>query len=167
MYMQIELGAGKNQAERSYTPPEGLSLRNLQPFDGDAFGELLFHSYKDTPDDEGESIESAILEGAAIVRGKYGNVNFECSLTIENDKHLVSAVMITDWKGSPAPLLAFSVTRREHWRMGYAENLLRASMDCLRKNGAMRLGLFVTKANVNAVNLYQKLGFQETAIPKK
>jgi GNAT superfamily N-acetyltransferase len=56
--------------------------------------------------------------------------------------------------------VAFTMTAATHKRQGLAHACMVSAMQSLRAAGESRVRLLVTEANVEAVALYQRLGFE-------
>lgn len=140
---------------------ENAGERRLAAEDASLLGDLLYNAYHGTVDDEGESAEDAQDEAVKTLAGGYGDVLWDCSFILVRDNQAIGASVITDYGEDGIPLLAFSITRPGYQRQGIATHLIGCSQAALRRRGIRRLRLVVTVANTPAVNLYQKLGFEE------
>jgi GNAT superfamily N-acetyltransferase len=81
------------------------------------------------------------------------------ALAPETPFALASAAVVTMW--NETPLLAFSMTQPELTRRGLASSVIRSSARVLSALGHQSLGLVVTRGNVPAERLYEKLGFED------
>jgi GNAT superfamily N-acetyltransferase len=128
--------------------------------DKSALAELMLNAYRGTADYEGESLEEAEEEIEALIGGKYGAFLSEHSFARWKEGVMISATLIT-WHEC-APLLAFSMTRADFKRRGHAKALIAATAESLAKAGYKSLDLYVTASNRPAIELYRKMGFQNT-----
>lgn len=135
------------------------AFRQLHPDDGDSLGRLMYQAYKDTVDDEGETIEESIAEADATLKGKYGRPILEASLVTESPDMLTSAIVITDYPKT-GPLIAFVLTAPSYQKRGLASQLMKTSLQTLAQLGINQVRLVVTEQNTRAMSLYLKLGFQ-------
>jgi ribosomal protein S18 acetylase RimI-like enzyme len=142
-------------------PPERLEgERTLAPGDARVLGELLHAAYRGTVDDEGESVEDAVGEAGRTLDGAYGPVLWACSRIVVGEAEGVGlAAAVVTHAPELGALLAFSVTRPEVQRRGFAAALIQRALSEAHALGHERLSLVVTEANTPALALYRKLGF--------
>jgi ribosomal protein S18 acetylase RimI-like enzyme len=136
------------------------------PSDADAepLARLMLDAYAGTIDNAGdETIETARVEVAKLVRGDFGPFDAASSVVVERDHALASATIITRDRGEP--LLAFSMTAPRWKRQGLARAGLLHVMHGLHARGECRLHLVVTAGNTPAESLYRSLGFVVGAPP--
>lgn len=137
-------------------------LRTLVEDDASNLASLMLRAYRGTPDGEGESLETAVAEVRSTFEGRYGTMIWQASfaaLAPGTPFALASAAVVTMW--NETPLLAFSMTQPELTRRGLASRVIRSSARVLSALGYERLGLVVTRGNVPAERLYEKLGFED------
>ena len=137
-----------------------LSYRNVSEKDIDSLGVLMLESYRGTIDYEGETLEDAILEIRSTFDGKYGTLLKQCSFIVEENKKIISACIITWSEEMKLPLLTFSMTHPDFKNKGIATFLLKKSINVLLTKGYRELYLIVTKDNIAARHLYEKIGFR-------
>ena len=150
-HLRLSLPTGLNPIREEFEPLKGGHE--------DELAELMLDAYKGTVDYEGESLEEAKEEISNLLAGKYGNFLKEHSFLCRVEGKLASATLVTLEEG--IPLLAFSMTRAEYKRQGYAKLLISATTDSLEKAGYRSLDLWVTESNHPAINLYRQLGFKD------
>jgi ribosomal protein S18 acetylase RimI-like enzyme len=119
---------------------------------------LMIDAYRGTIDDEGETLEEAQAEMRATMDGKYGEFLSTCSFAIELDGVLVSACLVTFWEGMP--LIAFTMTHPDRQNRGLLTEILKRSINAMIAEGHEEARLLVTKGNLPAVHVYERLGFQ-------
>jgi GNAT superfamily N-acetyltransferase len=129
--------------------------------DIEALGLLMLEAYRGTIDYEGETLEEAISEVRGTLEGKYGTFLSDCSYMIEERGEAVSASMVTFSEELKQPLLAFSMTHPDFKRQGMAVFLLKKTINALADRGFEDLYLVVTDGNVEAQDLYRKMGFKK------
>ena len=127
--------------------------------DAEALAQLMLDAYRGSVDDEGETLDGARGEIGRLFDGDYGDLLRECSFLVERGGTIVSASLVTMWKGTP--LLAFSITDPRWKRRGLARTTLLHSMNALAERGHERLRLIVTRGNAPAEGLYESLGFED------
>jgi ribosomal protein S18 acetylase RimI-like enzyme len=139
-------------------PPGDVRHRAVERSDTSALGALMLAAYRGTVDDEGETLEDAVVEVENVLGGSYGPFASDASFVVEHDDGLVGAslVAIVDSR----PLLLYLVVRPDAKRRGVGTSLLVSTGNALREAGHAELDLFVTQANEPAVSLYRKLGFR-------
>lgn len=124
----------------------------------DALAELMLDAYRGTVDYEGESLQEAKEEIGNLLGGMYGTFLADHSFAHWDKNVLVSATLVTLQNGRP--LLAFSMTRSDYKRRGYAKGLIIATAHSLAESGYSSLDLWVTDSNEAAISLYEELGFR-------
>ena len=142
-----------DSANRDLAQIDGL--RPVQPDDVDALAELMMDAYAGTIDfEEGATLEDARGE----VRSGLGDgADLDPSVVIERDGRLVSTCLVTQREGYAA--LAFVMTHAAFTRQGLATAVMQHAMCRIHAGGERRVRLGVTRANVNAVRVYERLGF--------
>jgi ribosomal protein S18 acetylase RimI-like enzyme len=141
-----------------------LDFRLMRETDGRLLGELMYASYLDTVDYEGETLDQTIAEAEATLSGKYGAMLFNASyigFAKDEPDTARGAAVITDFDKT-GPLLAFSLTAPGFQRRGIAGLLIRLALGSLHKMDMPTLSLVVTSTNEPAVTLYRKLGFKNS-----
>jgi len=138
----------------------GTPIRSVKTEDRDELAILLYAAYRGTIDDEGGTYADASQEIDRLFAGAYGEFLPTCSFVIEEGESIASASLLTWWEVHQAPLIAFTMTRPEYRRRGYARLLIQTSMNALLDHGYDRLTLVVTVGNAPAQRLYQTLGFR-------
>jgi ribosomal protein S18 acetylase RimI-like enzyme len=119
---------------------------------------LMYHAYFGTIDYEGEDETQALGEVRSTFSGEYGAFMWLASRVIEREGMLISAALLTRWQDKP--FVAFSITRPEFQRRGFARACLMSAVNQLIVDGEHELRLAATLANVAAMGLYQSLGFR-------
>ncbi len=123
-----------------------------------ALSQLMLDAYRGTIDDEGETLEDAISEVQRTFASEYGTFLEDCSFLIERDGQALSATLVTLWH--EAPLVAFVMTHPSAKNNGLGAFLLKKSINALLARGYRELYLGVTKGNLPAQHLYEKLSFR-------
>ena len=138
----------------------GYQVRNIALSDGQLIGRLLYDAYKGTIDDEGDDINAAIAEAQETLQGRYGNVILDASFAAfaESSDDFASITLVSEYPKAN-PLLAYAATHPQHQKRGLSTQLIRKSLAALKAAKVERLHLVVTKENVQAVRIYQRLGF--------
>lgn len=135
-------------------------FRNPAPDDVPALGELMWHAYRGTPDqdDAGPDTAAAIKEIGLTFEGDHGRFLPSASFVADDGEgRPVAASLVTLWQG--VPLLAYVFTSPSHLGQGLARRLVTASMHALAAEGHELLSLAVTEDNVRARRLYEAMGF--------
>lgn len=123
-----------------------------------AVSQLMVDAYRGTIDDNGETLEEAIKMTQDTFAGGIGPFLKGCSWLIERDGTVLACTLVTMWHG--APLLAEVLTHPSAQNQGLGAFLIKKSCAALHAHGYSDLTLFVTKGNLPAQHLYEKLGFQ-------
>jgi ribosomal protein S18 acetylase RimI-like enzyme len=145
--------------------------RGLREGDANALGRLMWHSYRGTVDDGGETLEHAEAEALKALAGGYGAVDHQATCVIERNAtlqpELAAATIVvrdaTRWFTGEA-FVAFSMTAPAWKRRGLARAGLARAISVLAQRGESRLHLVVTRANGPAVALYESIGFVRTQL---
>jgi GNAT superfamily N-acetyltransferase len=135
-----------------------ISFRQATPADAEMLGALMDVAYQGTVDHEGESPAQCVEEMRGTLTGKYGPFLEFASFLIEENGEALSTALVTYWKDQP--LVAFSMTAPAAQGRGYAGFLLEQAISALHAKGYPELFLVVTDANIPALSLYKKLGFE-------
>lgn len=139
---------------------KSLCCRNISEKDIDSLGVLMLESYRCTIDYDGENLEDANSEIQSTLNGKYGPLLEQCSFLKEKNGQILSACIVTWSEDVKLPLLAFSMTHPDSKNKGIATFLLKKSINALLAQGYKELYLVVTKNNIAAHHLYEKIGFR-------
>jgi ribosomal protein S18 acetylase RimI-like enzyme len=134
--------------------------RTISEEDIALLGRLMYESYRDTIDYEGETLEDALEEIRGAIRGQYGPFMENCSFVIEKQGEAASTCLISWSEEFHRPLLTYSMTHPTSKNQGMGTFLLKKSINTLLEQGYQELNLVVTEGNIPAQRLYQKLGFR-------
>jgi ribosomal protein S18 acetylase RimI-like enzyme len=146
-------------ATKALVAPVQLETRAPRGDDYGAFGALLLDAYKDTVDDEGETLEEAEEEAKKALGGGYGTVLWDASFVVSRGGVFQAISLVVE--GETGPLLAFVATAKACQRQGWGAKLISLSLDALARSDHETLELHVTASNAPAINLYERLGFQK------
>ncbi len=135
-----------------------LKTRNIKDTDINELGAVMLDAYKDTIDDEGETLEAAQNEIKSALEEKYGEFISDASFLIELNNKITSAILINLFEGKP--LITYVFTSKKNSGKGMAKHLIQKSINSLFDLGFEELCLFLTKGNLNAIRLYKKIGFE-------
>lgn len=133
--------------------------RNIKETDISEIGAVMLDAYKDTVDDEGETLADACCEIENVLKGKYGEFISEASYLVEVDHKISSVILLSLFEGKP--LITYVFTSKKNTGKGMAKYLIQKSMNSLFEFGYEELILFVTKKNNDAIRLYEKIGFED------
>lgn len=134
-----------------------FQTRNIKESDLDELSSVMLDAYKNTVDDEGETLADAQQEIRSVFAGKYGEFLPEASFLIEFENKISSVILICLFEGKP--LITYVFSSKRFSGRGMAEYLIRKSINSLSELGYDELALFVTKENTDAIRLYEKIGF--------
>lgn len=137
-------------------------IRPFQQGDETGLGVLLYEAYLGTIDQQEETLDQAHAEIRKTLSGDYGDFLPKCSMVLERQGQLLSAVLITRYQNKP--FVAFTVTSPAHKNCGLARSCLNAAMSALAAIGEQEIRLVVTLANEPAYHLYKTLGFAQEPI---
>jgi len=138
----------------------GHAARTPRPDDREQLAELMLAAYRGAADDDGETIAEARAEIADVYDSTTRPFMPEASFVVEIDGALVSASLISLFRG--APLVTHLMTDPRYKRRGLGTSALQRSVHALVAQGWTSLTLYVTATNTPAVALYEKLGFTLT-----
>jgi GNAT superfamily N-acetyltransferase len=138
--------------------PRDPFCRAPVPDDAAGIAELMYHAYRGTIDDAGETPEDARAEVAKFFAGGYGPFLFDMSELTFRHGRIAAATLLTLWEG--LPLLAMSMTHPDFKRQGMARAGLARAIHRLRDQGYTQVHLAVTVGNP-AEDLYRSFGFRE------
>lgn len=135
-------------------------FRTINQNDIVALGELLYEADLGTVDDEGFPVEDSIEEIKNTLTGKYGEFLESASfIAIENSKP-IAAVLFTFYEKEAMPLLAFTMTHPNYKNKGLCKDLLQVAFAQLEKDNYLKCFLAVNAANLPAVAVYKRVGFE-------
>ena len=150
--MRIELAGARQAMPEPHASP-------VRATDAEPLAALLLDAYRGTVDDDGETIDDARREIAALFAGQYGELDTDASEVVRRDGALAAATLITRYRD--VPFLAFSMTAPAWQRRGLARAGIERAISLLAARDERELRLVVTRANDVAVRLYERIGFQE------
>ncbi|SFN33666.1 GNAT family N-acetyltransferase [Proteiniclasticum ruminis] len=119
-------------------------------------------AYQDTVDYEGEDLAQTIEEVQRVYAGFYGPLMTEASFIYREDETVYAGLLTCLYRGEPT--ITYTFTRKSRQRMGYATQLIGLACQRLYELGYHSLFLYVTMENVDALRLYESLGFQEVPL---
>lgn len=134
--------------------PEVYSEAQFKAYEG-SVDQILFNS-----DDSMERLSFV----KKMFDGRYGSVLKDASPVFIRDEKVIGASVCTDYKlikGTRASLLVDIFVRKEYRGKGYAGNLLKMSLNGLKKLGFEECQLWVSEGNP-ARKIYEKAGFRES-----
>lgn len=137
------------------------NCRTISADDVSALAKLMLDAYWGTIDDEGETLEDALETMQDTFAGRSGALLESCSFVIEEWGEPLACTIVIWW--NERPLLAFVMTHPTAKNRGMGRFLLQKSINALLAEGYRELSLFVTKDNLPAQHLYERLGFQIVA----
>jgi len=137
-------------------------LRHPRPDDEadvEALGQLYYSAYRGAIDDIGQSPDDALNEARETLAGYFGRFLADCSFVLDGPDGLAGATLVTEASGDTA-LLAEVMVHPNHRGRGYARALIQAAMNACHGSWK-KMVLTVTRNNVPAEGLYQRMGFEE------
>jgi len=148
--------------------PAGYILCLAQDFSLETLARLDFESFEDSPD-KGlvvESLEDDVRILGKIMHGELGPALKESSPaivhTLSEDKEELVGFLLTIQQGIRTALIADLAVSPRARRIGLGRTLLSRALRGLMARGFSEVGLWVTKNNVAACNLYTSAGFRVT-----
>jgi len=148
---------------RAPLAPATRAARHPRPDDHEQLAELMLAAYRGSVDDEGETIVEARAECGEVLHSVDRPLIPEASFVIEAEGALVSASLVSLFRG--APLVTHLMTHPAYKRHGLGVSALLGSANVLAAQGWPSLTLYVTDTNAPAVTLYRKLGFEVIVPP--
>jgi len=137
-------------------------LRHPRPDDEadvEAIGQLYYDAYRGAIDDIGQSQADAMNEAREALAGYFGRFLADCSFVLDGQDGLAGAALITEASEDTA-LLAEVMVHPSYRGRGYARALIQAAMNACHGSWKKMI-LTVTRSNVPAEGLYQRMGFEE------
>lgn len=119
----------------------------------------MLDAFRDTVDFEGETLEDLEEEIQGVVESTFGIFISDASFQIRLNAEVASAILISLYEHKP--LISELFTRKKYMNLGMASNLIKRSINALFKLGYEELVLYVHPENIEAVNIYKKIGFVE------
>ena len=119
----------------------------------------MLEAYEGTVDQQEETLLEAILEVEKIIKDGYGPFIAEASYWIEKNDEAAAVICIN--LGDKNPLITEIYTGKKFLHQGMASTLIRKSMDTLYHMGYDEIILNVMTENLDALHLYEKLGFMQ------
>ncbi len=152
--MNMKLLLAEQQLEDAW------NCRPVTKDDIPALARLVLDAYRDTIDDEGETLDDALRAMQDTFAGTWqtGALLESCSFLVEEWGEPLACTLVTWWHEQP--LLAYVMTHPTARNRGMGRFLIQKSINALLAQGHRGLSLFVTKGNLPAQHLYERLGFQ-------
>jgi ribosomal protein S18 acetylase RimI-like enzyme len=120
---------------------------------------VMLDSLKGTCEYVGETLDDIVEEISSVISGSFAPFIYEASYQIKQNGEIMSAIMISFYKGYP--LISEIFTKKQYHNLGMARALIKKSINSLLKIGYKDLILYVDPRNTAAINLYNKIGFTE------
>ncbi|MEE8375444.1 MAG: GNAT family N-acetyltransferase [Acidimicrobiia bacterium] len=114
---------------------------------------LMLDAYRNTIDYDGETIVEAREEIEGFFTNDPDLVNSRVAM-ISN--HIVSACLVTAWKGHP--FVSYVMTGVEYKGKGIGTATLRASLRSFEQAGHISVGAFITEANLPSEAMFYRVG---------
>lgn len=142
--------------------PLELATRQPTTDDREALAELMLDAYAGTIDADGsETLGVARDEVDGYLNGASGPPILAHSLVAldADDNRPIAAVLVSRFEGMP--LIAYAMTAASHKGRGVATALTERVMRSLHAAGESKVHLWVTRGNVPAETIYERLGFRD------
>lgn len=134
-------------------------LNKISTCDINGLSISMLEAFRGTQDFEDETLEDLNEEIHSVIDSTFGIFIPDASFQIKQDAEIISAIIISLYKGKP--LVSELFTRKKYINLGMASSLLKKSINVLLKLGYENLVLYVHPENIAAINLYKKIGFIE------
>lgn len=139
--------------------PEGYHFAPLDSKEK-RLAKLLYDSFKDSLDDQGESLEEWETEVASTISGKYGEILPSLSFNLFHDETLIGTLITSLFRG--IPLILYVAIHPTQQGNGLAKQLIQQAKEELKKSKQhQELFLVVAAKNIPAYRLYKTIGFVE------
>ena len=135
-----------------------ISFRAISKSDIKVIGHLMYDSYLNSVDYDGETINEACEEVENTFNGKYGAIMFDPSLILSLEKDLIGSTIFGLIDESP--VLLFLIISSNFKRQGFGKLVLLKSLSILSSLGYDVCNLYVSSNNIPAIQLYQSIGFK-------
>ena len=144
---------------QSVAVPVGYEVGALVSTSAEMLAEVFLDAYRDTIDDEGESLQDAFDEVKNVLAGAYGALADEYSAVIVDGSGVLSALFVAKAPNGKL-FIPYVVTAKRCGRRGLARALIQRCLERAQRDGVDQVELYVTEGNDGAVALYRSLGFE-------
>ena len=150
------------ERRRTPAPDARLQLRAAQLADAGALAELMIEAYQGTIDYDGETVDDALGEIRAYLRGERGGEPYlsESRLAFAGTQ-LVGACLVGDWQERQTPLINYVMTHGAWKRQGVGKQALAAALQTLREQGYREVRAVITEGNIPSERLLGGFGFRK------
>jgi RimJ/RimL family protein N-acetyltransferase len=141
-----------------------IELRAARPMDVPALAELMIDAYRGTIDYDDETIEDALGEVNAYMRGDRGGVPLlDVSQLAFLGGILVSACLVAEWDERQQPVIAYVMTRAKSKNQGFARRVLVSTLKKLKSDGYGGVRAVITEGNSASEHLFIDQGFRRVS----
>lgn len=128
--------------------------------ESDSLAQLLYRSFKDSLDDQGETLEEWQTEVTATMNNKYGEIITAFSFNLYHEELLIGTLITASFR--EVPLILYIAIHPDYQGQGLAKILLHYLIKQAQQvQSHQQLFLVVAANNVPAYKLYKKIGFTE------
>lgn len=137
-----------------------LMIRPAALDDADSLAALMVEAYTgSTAAPSDEALDAALMEVHKFFGALYGEPIAAASTVADSGARIVAASLVSRYQGTP--LLAVVLTAAAWKERGAAYAVVQSSMNALADAGETSLALIITAANRPALELMDRLGFEE------
>ena len=153
-------------APAAFTEDARFQLRAAMASDVNALSELMIDAYQGTIDYAGESLEDAMSELQAYLKGRCGGPPLlERSCLAFAGPTLAGACLPSDWDIRPSAFIPYIMTRAKWKNLGVAQQVLRTVLHGLREDGHREVRTIITIGNTPSEKVFARMGFKEAPEP--
>ncbi|MEM8534984.1 MAG: GNAT family N-acetyltransferase [Chloroflexota bacterium] len=137
-----------------------LSLAIAHHIDVEVLAELMLDAYHGTIDDNGETLEDALMEVQTYLSGQRGVVPLlDDSHMAFMERSMVGVCLVGEWSEKQRPLITYIMTRSECKGQGIGQHVLWATLCRLAEHGYLEVLAVITDGNTASERLFTRMGF--------
>jgi GNAT superfamily N-acetyltransferase len=133
-----------------------VTVRQPAAADRERLAVLMLDAYRDTIDDEGETLDDARREVGGYLDGR---ALLDCSVVCEQGTALPGACLVSYLPNERVPLIAYIMVASTSKQGGLGRALVSEALARLHDAGYARVLAVITEGNVPSERLFTGLGF--------
>ncbi|NOK60810.1 MAG: hypothetical protein GFH27_549289n207 [Chloroflexi bacterium AL-W] len=137
-----------------------LSLAIAHHIDVRVLAELMLDAYRGTIDDDGETLDDALIEVQTYLSGERGVVPLlDDSYMAFMERAMVGVCLVGEWSAKQRPLITYIMTGSDCKGLGIGQHLLWATLCRLAEHGYFEVLAVITEGNTSSERLFSRMGF--------